>query len=81
MSRFSRIATKRLASDAIVANMASLACFATAIILLVLVLATVVKLATTPFEIFEGLLLGAICSTLFVLMGMVLPLTVKAEGD
>ena len=81
MSRFSRIATKRLGSDATAANAASLACYATAIVLLVLVFTAVSKLATTPFEIFAGLLLGATCSTLFVLMGMVLPLTVKAEKD
>ncbi len=76
MSRLFRPGGFRISSEALDARVSSLACYGAAVLLLLMVFRGVTKFATTPFEIFLGLLVGSTCASVFIVMGMVLPLTI-----
>jgi hypothetical protein len=67
----------RVASDAAVAAIGQLACFAAAPAVMVLALLGTVRFAGTPGEIFLGVLGSAGLALLLVILGLLLPLGVR----
>ncbi len=74
MSALNRILRQHLASDATVSRIGQLACFAAAPALLVVALSGLTRFASTPGEVFLGVLASSAVALLLVLMGLVLPL-------
>ena len=80
MTRLRRLLQRRVTSDAAVARFGQLACFAAAPAAMVAALRGTVRLASTPGEVFLGVLGGSALALLLLLVGLVLPLTQKADA-
>ena len=70
-----------LASDAAVATIGQLACFAAAPAVMILSLLGTVKFAATPFEVFLGVIGSSGLALLLVILGLLLPLGVRKFGE
>ncbi len=81
MSSFLKVLSRPLTSATLDAKAGQLACWGTAIFVLMLGFYKLVRLPLTETELFFGVLLVASVSMLCVLIGLVLPLAVRQETN
>lgn len=77
MSRLRRLLHWKITSDATVVRIVQMACFVTAPALLILSLTSVTRFATTPGEVFLGVLASSTLALLMTIMGLLLPMTLS----
>lgn len=72
------VKSRAIVSDRVVAHFAQLLAFFAAIAVLPLTLVATVKFASSPFDVFSGVVLGGILASALIIIGLVTPSAISA---